>query len=588
MKHIKRLFFMLAVLIVAWILLSSAAAFPEVKLDHFPLIDNNNLLIADENTRVITFVTQDPYTRMITATVQIQHNSLIGQQLAVGTFAMEISFDGRVAPYNYDPLSYGFDQERLYFGKSVNGFENGVVIFNKYCNTLYKTEDGAFDMLGAMYINNSPGVGGLLSAKLSSGDFMTMKTMDIDPGQSIDVIEFYFMPVNGLDMLDLDMFGFDYALDGLFRSTNFIATGIYYVQAVAYEMMDNNYYYIESPGTFKMHIQRPKPNVTADFTTREIVGYNPAAMEWSYDGVVYYGGYPPVIYEAFTIYVRYKGDVDYSGDSLYYGDYKKFIASEPTILFFDSNVDPKFYIVTFNGNGGTPNQQTRYVAEGFAIEAGDMPTVQWNDHIFIEWNTEQDGTGTIFTATTIVDRDTQVYAQWVDSPKTSVEVTFDPNTTDINVKGPTPSSITVILDDTYGDLAEISRDGFIFDGWYCDAACSGDAVTDATIVANASDHILFAKWIPEPSNGYKIYDWNFEPAPINVSLTIGSTAQFYALYDKTMVTTGIKWVIAESMLATVNTNGLVSINKNKYTGQVTLMLYSSENQLLDSITLRII
>jgi len=93
--------------------------------------------------------------------------------------------------------------------------------------------------------------------------------------------------------------------------------------------------------------------------------------------------------------------------------------------------------------------------------------------------------------------------------------------------------------------------------------------------------------IHRPSS-FKIYDSNFQPAPNNITLSVGSTAQFYATLDGALTISGIKWVIADSRLATVNTYGLVSVNKNKYTGQLVLMLYSSENKLLDSITLRIV
>ncbi|MCL2153185.1 MAG: putative Ig domain-containing protein [Oscillospiraceae bacterium] len=90
------------------------------------------------------------------------------------------------------------------------------------------------------------------------------------------------------------------------------------------------------------------------------------------------------------------------------------------------------------------------------------------------------------------------------------------------------------------------------------------------------------------TGGYKIYDSNFRPAPINMALNGGSAAQFYATLDGEIITSGIKWLVVDTRLATVSAYGLVNVNKNKYTGQLVLMLYSSENKLLDSIILRII
>ncbi|MCL2153183.1 MAG: cohesin domain-containing protein [Oscillospiraceae bacterium] len=86
---------------------------------------------------------------------------------------------------------------------------------------------------------------------------------------------------------------------------------------------------------------------------------------------------------------------------------------------------------------------------------------------------------------------------------------------------------------------------------------------------------------------YEICYSSLQPVPNCVTLTVGGVGQFYATFNGAIVVSGIKWVVTDSRLATVNANGLVSVNKNKYTGQLSLLLYSSENKLLDSIMLRI-
>ena len=62
----------------------------------------------------------------------------------------------------------------------------------------------------------------------------------------------------------------------------------------------------------------------------------------------------------------------------------------------------------------------------------------------------------------------------------------------------TPDAIEVIGGKAYGELPTAEREGYIFGGWYTDAACSGDAVNAETIVT--ASHTLYAKWfsVTEP------------------------------------------------------------------------------------------
>ena len=69
-------------------------------------------------------------------------------------------------------------------------------------------------------------------------------------------------------------------------------------------------------------------------------------------------------------------------------------------------------VVTFDSNGGNPISQTRTVTTP-AINIGTLPTnparTGWT---FTGWNTQANGSGTVFTATTTVPGNTTVYAQW--------------------------------------------------------------------------------------------------------------------------------------------------------------------------------
>jgi len=68
--------------------------------------------------------------------------------------------------------------------------------------------------------------------------------------------------------------------------------------------------------------------------------------------------------------------------------------------------------VTFDGNGGIPYEEIHSIAFGTAMgdDMPDNPTRM--SHIFLEWNTEQDGTGYTFDYETAVYEDITVYAQW--------------------------------------------------------------------------------------------------------------------------------------------------------------------------------
>ncbi len=74
-----------------------------------------------------------------------------------------------------------------------------------------------------------------------------------------------------------------------------------------------------------------------------------------------------------------------------------------------------------------------------------------------------------------------------DTPK--YEVTFNLNYSDAPEA---PASLQIEEGSVYGTLPLVSRDGYIFGGWYLTADCTGDAVTESTAVTSA--HTLYAKW----------------------------------------------------------------------------------------------
>jgi uncharacterized repeat protein (TIGR02543 family) len=79
----------------------------------------------------------------------------------------------------------------------------------------------------------------------------------------------------------------------------------------------------------------------------------------------------------------------------------------------------KTFTLTFNGNGGTPETTGEEVETGATLET--LPTVTRDGYIFVEWNTESDGTGEVFTTETAVAADMTVYALWEEAEKDKEE-----------------------------------------------------------------------------------------------------------------------------------------------------------------------
>jgi uncharacterized repeat protein (TIGR02543 family) len=74
-------------------------------------------------------------------------------------------------------------------------------------------------------------------------------------------------------------------------------------------------------------------------------------------------------------------------------------------------------------------------------------------------------------------------------------VTFDPQGGSVN-----PTTSVVTFNSTYGQGTNgwptPTRQGYIFDGWYTQVAGGGSLIQSSTTVTTASNHTLYAKWLP--------------------------------------------------------------------------------------------
>jgi uncharacterized repeat protein (TIGR02543 family) len=144
--------------------------------------------------------------------------------------------------------------------------------------------------------------------------------------------------------------------------------------------------------------------------------------------------------------------------------------------------------VTFDADGGTPATTSQPVNSGEAV--GPLPADPTRTgYTFDDWYTEKNGGGTQFTATTIVNADITVYANWkADTPQ--VKVIFDAD-------GGTPTSTekTVSNGKVEALPADPTRTGYTFDGWYTETNGGGDKFTAEFPVTG--DLKVYAKWKAE-------------------------------------------------------------------------------------------
>jgi len=331
-KFKRSLAALLILLLVANILPLAAFA---VQVYDFPLRALDNKLIADANTRYITLVKQDPQSKLITVTVQIQHNGTGTEKLAIQGFGVGIFFDDRVAPYKYNPSQSTFDSSLLFPGgrlRPENAADNKE--FLKYVKPLISD----FDTIGSALIQRDSAAK-MLGLMISSGDPVSVPALIVSPGQTLDILECYFMPVNGTDPIDINMISYSYFFESfpaVIRVAPTIMNGTYSVQATGQHIPLTDTY-IVNPNTFKLHIRRPVPVVSADNDTREVVGYDPDIMEWSDTASGgYISGAPVIGNAAQTVYVRIKGDDSYSGADARYGDYRKYVTGLPAQVDFEA------------------------------------------------------------------------------------------------------------------------------------------------------------------------------------------------------------------------------------------------------------
>jgi len=155
------------------------------------------------------------------------------------------------------------------------------------------------------------------------------------------------------------------------------------------------------------------------------------------------------------------------------------------------------YTVTFDKNGGDTEANPKIKTATYGGNVGTLPTAPTRTgYTFTSWNTEANGSGTKFKASTAVTANITVYAQWTIN---SYTVTYNGNS---NTGGSVPVDPSSPYE--YGETVTVSgntgtlvKTGYTFDGWNTLANGTGtDQAEGSTFNMGASDVTLFAKWTP--------------------------------------------------------------------------------------------
>ena len=146
------------------------------------------------------------------------------------------------------------------------------------------------------------------------------------------------------------------------------------------------------------------------------------------------------------------------------------------------------HTLTYDANGGSGAPSALVTSEEYTIaDPGGMSRNGW---VFAGWNTQSNGSGTMFQAgaNTVNTGDLTLYAIW-----TNVQHTL---TYDANGGSNAPASVTQAGNFTAATGTGMANAGYTFAGWTRDANGSGHVFAAGDLVSNGADVTLYAVWTP--------------------------------------------------------------------------------------------
>jgi uncharacterized repeat protein (TIGR02543 family) len=177
-----------------------------------------------------------------------------------------------------------------------------------------------------------------------------------------------------------------------------------------------------------------------------------------------------------------------------------FTASTPvnanlTIYAQWTAASPGSYTVAFNLNDGTSTTwAAKTVSSGATTGTEDFPANPSRPgYVFGGWNTQADGEGTIFSASTAVNADITVYAQWTETPAGLQTVIFKLNDETETIWA--AESVTDPGTPVTAFPVPPSRLRYTFTGWYTAVDGGGSEFTASTAVSG--NIIVYAQWTGE-------------------------------------------------------------------------------------------
>lgn len=164
------------------------------------------------------------------------------------------------------------------------------------------------------------------------------------------------------------------------------------------------------------------------------------------------------------------------------------------------------YIITFDAQGGNVSPGTKDVAYGSAV--GELPVPTNTGYDFINWNTQSDGNGDSYYASTyyLIENNLTLYAIWEQS---IYSLNFDAQGGDVS-----PGSVLVVYGSEVGELPFPNRTGYSFDSWNNEIDGSGMTFVSNTLFLFEYDVALYAQWM---ANMYELY-FNTEGGNVSVNI----------------------------------------------------------------------
>lgn len=140
--------------------------------------------------------------------------------------------------------------------------------------------------------------------------------------------------------------------------------------------------------------------------------------------------------------------------------------------------------ITFDANGGGNVESIQKAAGGLLV----LPTPTREGYTFGGWYTDNGTFKNQFAAKKMPADGAVLYAKWTAN---QYEVRFDVNGG--NALDEAEKTRDVTFGEKYGELPKPTRADYGFDGWYTENV-GGTEVTADTLIAEASDHTLYAHW----------------------------------------------------------------------------------------------